>query len=342
MPSAIAAEPDATRQRQLNDFIEVLVSQHGFDRQQVTNLLADVSLDPKVLDLLEPPLAQLPERPPSWEDYRSTHVSPLRIAEGRKFMQRYRAPLARAEEEYGVPASVITAILGIETNYGSYTGTFNTLRSLYTLAFAHPTRSQEFRNHLIGLFLLARQQGNDIRSYKGSYAGAVGLPQFMPSSWMRYAIDFDHDGDIDLISSYDDAIGSVAAYLKSFGWVANAPIALEIQSLDQARVDPWTSKQLGLRPRLSTQQLRRLAVNLGNGSLPPLPATIIELKSPNLPPEYWLAYNNFYVITRYNQSSFYAMAVFKLAQAISNETSFHGWHHSSTLRPPIEPSLPDR
>ena len=181
----------------------------------------------------------------------------------------------------------------------------------------HPTRSQEFRDHLIGLFLLARQQGAAVRSYKGSYAGAMGLPQFMPSSWTRHAVDFNNDGRVDLISSDEDAIGSIAAYLRSFGWVSGDPVALRIQSLDPVRARAFTSSEVGLEPRLVNDQLSSLGVTLADGDLPPQPATLIALTTPGMTAEYWLGYRNFYAITRYNQSSFYSMSVFQLAQSIS-------------------------
>ncbi len=315
-PVGIAAELEPVREQGLQELIEVLVAEHGFDRDQVTPLLTDLQPDPKVLQLMAPPS---PERaaPESWQAYRANHVSPMRIAEGRDFLRKHQKTLARAEATYGVPAAIITAILGIETNYGSYTGNFNTLRSLYTLALFHPTRSQEFRDHLIGLFLLARQQGAAVRSYKGSYAGAVGLPQFMPSSWTRHAVDFNNDGRVDLISSDEDAIGSIAAYLRSFGWVSGDPVALRIQSLDPVRARAFTSSEVGLEPRLVNDQLSSLGVTLADGDLPPQPATLIALTTPGMTAEYWLGYRNFYAITRYNQSSFYAMSVFQLAQSIS-------------------------
>ena len=315
-PAGTAGELGLAREQRLQELIQVLVDEHGFDPDQVTTVLRDLSPDQRVLRLMAPPSFERTS-PDSWQAYRDNHVSQMRIEDGRDFLRKHRKTLAKAEGEYGVPASIITAILGIETNYGSYTGNFNTLRSLYTLALFLPARSQEFRDHLIGLFLLARQQRADIRSYQGSYAGAVGLPQFMPSSWMHYAVDFNDDGQVDLLTSYEDAIGSIAAYLRSFGWVSGEPVALKIQNLDPLRASSFTSGRLGLEPSLTNDQLRLLAVTLHEGDLPPQLATLILLATPEKPVDYWLAYKNFYAITRYNQSSFYAMSVFLLAQSIS-------------------------
>jgi membrane-bound lytic murein transglycosylase B len=255
----------------------------------------------------------------------------VRIAAGKKFMQRYATELAAAEARFGVPAEIIAAIIGIETIYGKHTGNYTTFAALTTLAFDYPPRAKLFRQELIELLLLAREENRPILSYTGSYAGAMGWPQFMPSSRRKYALDFDNDGKVDLAASPVDAIGSAANFLAKHGWQKGGPIAETITiSGDgiQALIDEGIKPQR-LPGEFSAQQveIQKVGQKVGDGDtaanrqFSDQPAALIDLITPDAPTEYRLGYQNFYVITRYNRSSFYAAAVMDLAQALKDSLS---------------------
>ena len=214
------------------------------------------------------------------------------------------------KKQYGVPAEIIVGIIGVETIYGRNIGKFQTFAALSTLAFYYPPRAELFRNELEALLLLARDEGRDPLSYRGSYAGALGLPQFLPSSVRSWAVDFDGDGKIDLATTAD-AIGSVAHYLADHGWTKDGPI------LATAIVEGEGFNELlkeGIVPKRTTQEL--VAFDVRTATAPDLPAALIDLVTPGEPTEYRLGFHNFYVLTRYNQSSFYAAAVYDLAVAL--------------------------
>jgi membrane-bound lytic murein transglycosylase B len=233
-------------------------------------------------------------------------------------MQAWAVQLAGAEEGFGVPAEVIAAIIGVETLYGRQLGRFNTFSALTTLAFDYPPRAELFRRELEELLLLAREEDRSPLGYTGSYAGAMGLPQFLPSSRRRFAVDFDRDDRVDLSASPADAIGSVANFLVAHGWERNAPIADSVAVSGagiQALIDD------GITPRRTPQQMAAADVGLekvgaGDTAIPERPAALIDLVTPGSATEYRLGYGNFYVITRYNRSSFYAAAVMDLAAAL--------------------------
>ncbi|MBI4986861.1 MAG: lytic murein transglycosylase B [Rhodocyclales bacterium] len=255
--------------------------------------------------------AVMPPRDPSirsWQTYRSRFVEPRRIAAGLRFARAHGAELARAQAAYGVPADIVLAIIGVETIYGRNLGRFTTFDALTTLAFDYPPRAALFRNELEALLLLARDEKRNPFSYKGSFAGALGLPQFLPSSRRRWGVDFDGDGRIDLAASAADAIGSVAHFLKEHGWESGAPIA------HPARIvgDVAALLDAGIKPQRRPADMPEVDAT----DAPPEPAALIDLVTPDAPTEYWLGYNNFYVLTRYNRSSFYAMAVHQLAEAL--------------------------
>jgi membrane-bound lytic murein transglycosylase B len=277
--------------------------QHGFDADALESPPAPGR--PGVINAIMPP------KDPSirsWQTYRGRFIEPRRIAAGRYFRQQHGAALARAQAQYGVPAEIILAIIGVETIYGRNTGRFSTFGALTTLAFDYPPRADLFRRELEALLLLARDEQRDPLFYTGSFAGALGLPQFLPSSQRRWGTDFDGDGRIDLTSSPVDAIGSVANFLKEHGWETDGPIAVAV-AVDS---DPAALIGEGIRP----QRLPADMPGVQAANAPARPAALIDLVTPDAPTEYWLGYNNFYVLTRYNRSSFYAMAVFQLAQAL--------------------------
>jgi membrane-bound lytic murein transglycosylase B len=213
-----------------------------------------------------------------------------------------------------VPAEVVVAIIGIETFYGKHLGRFESFAALATLAFDYPPRAELFRRELEALLLLARDEGRAPDAYRGSYAGAIGLPQFLPSSIRAYALDFDRNGRIDLAASASDAIGSVANFLKEHGWETGGPVAVKVGAGDTAA--PLVAE--GIAPVRRPQEMTEFGVAVP-ANAPDAPAALIDLVTPDAATEYWLGYRNFYVITRYNRSSFYAMAVSEFARALARE-----------------------
>ncbi len=300
-------------------FIDDMHERHAMDKGVLEGLFSKTRHLPAVIKAIMPP------RDPgirSWQAYRGRFVEPRRIAAGHRFMHAHAAKLALAETRYGVPAEIIAAIIGVETIYGKHTGRFGSFAALTTLAFDYPPRADLFRRELEELLLLAREEGRSPLDYRGSYAGALGLPQFLPSSRRRHGVDFDGDGRIDLASSVDDAIGSVANFLASHGWEKDAPLAVSVTVAGdgvQALVDE------GILPRRSPREWSVAGVHLakvGAGDtaipataedLPDRPAALIDFVTPNAATEYRVGYGNFFVITRYNRSSFYAAAVMDLA-----------------------------
>lgn len=295
---------------EVQGFIQEVSARNGIDAEELRTSLRLANYEPEVLRLIQPP-ARVGVR--SWTRYRGRFVEPVRIRGGLEFWEEHAEALRRASATYQVPPEIIVAIIGVETVYGRHTGNFQTLSALATLAFDYPPRADLFRRELEALLLLGHEQGRPAWSYYGSYAGALGDCQFLPSSIRSYAVDFDHDGQIDLEASADDAIGSVANYLHQHGWQADGPIAV------RARVDanaaPNALVDAGIEPSLSLATLGQLGIH-AQGAAQEAPVTLVDLATPGRATEYWLGYQNFYVITRYNKSSFYAMAVFQLAQAL--------------------------
>ncbi|MCL2346282.1 MAG: lytic murein transglycosylase B [Desulfobulbus sp.] len=290
------------------DFARDLEQRQGFDAAELLGQFARIRPNARVLQLIEPPAT--PQQR-SWERYRSRFVNERRINNGVRFWQEHSATLARARVFYGVPEEIIVAIIGVETEYGRNTGGFGVFEALATLAFQYPRRAEFFRTELEQFLLLARENHLDPLTVKGSYAGAIGVPQFMPGSQRRFAVDFDGDGRVDLSGSIDDAIGSVARFLEQHGWQPGQPIAAPARLPGDP--DPaWL--EAGILPSLPVGQWRERGVI--TAADPQAAAALIDLVSPGQATEYWLGFDNFYVITRYNRSSFYAMSVFQLAEAI--------------------------
>ncbi|MDX9707770.1 MAG: lytic murein transglycosylase B, partial [Azospira sp.] len=253
----------------------------------------------------------------SWTRYRARFLNERRIENGLRFWRQNGAALRRANALFGVPEEVIVAIIGVETEYGANTGRFGVMQALSTLAFRYPPRAPFFRKELEQFLLLAHENGFDPLQLKGSYAGAIGIPQFMPGSQRNYAVDFDGDGRVDLSKSVDDAIGSVASFLARHGWEEGGEIAVPVRM----NGDPAPLLALGIKPERPLGELVAGGIEVqgkdeirgeGDGR----PGALIDLVSPEQATEYWVGFQNFYTITRYNRSSFYAMAVFQLAEAI--------------------------
>ena len=287
-------------------FIGDMAQRHQFDQAELTHLFRDVRLQQSILNAIARPAEAKP-----WSAYRPLFLEPKRIAGGVRFWATHATALTRAEAQYGVPSSVIVAIIGVETFYGRNTGSYRVLDALSTLAFGYPKRAAYFRNELEQFLLLAREVGIDPLAIKGSYAGAMGISQFMPSSYRRYGVDFDGDGQRDLWRNPEDAIGSVAQYLQGYGWQRGAPVLAPALSV----ADPGRGlANRGWSYRIPIKHWVTVGVRTP-ASPSELEAMLFELAGTQ-GTEYWLGYQNFYVITRYNRSFHYAMAVWQLSQAL--------------------------
>jgi len=301
--SSYAARPE------VQAFLDDLAQRHGFAKGELKRTFARVQRVEPVLEAIARPA----ERVRSWEEYRALLITERRIAEGVEFWKKYRRTLERAERKYGVPPQYVAAIIGVETFYGRNTGNWRVVDALTTLAFDYPPRAGFFRSELEQYLLLAREAGVDVFSMRGSYAGAMGIPQFMPSSARRYAVDFDGNGRIDLQKSRADAIGSVANFLKVHGWQRDADVLLE------ARVtgDAWRAyADGGFEPKHSVVVLRQAGIEFDSPQPAGAAGVLIELASAERPSDYRIGLRNFYVITRYNRSALYAAAVADLAKEL--------------------------
>ncbi|HEU5175837.1 MAG TPA: lytic murein transglycosylase B [Burkholderiales bacterium] len=293
---------------EVQTFMRELVKRHGFVESELKRVFARVKRADPVLEAISRPA----ERVRTWEEYRTALLTERRVAEGLEFWKKYRRTLERAERKYGVAPEYVVAIIGVETFYGRNTGNWRVVDALTTLAFDYPPRSSFFRNELEQYLLFARNAGVDVFSVRGSYAGAIGLPQFMPSSTRAYAVDFDGNGHIDLQKSRSDAIGSVANFLKVHGWQRDADV------LVNARVagDAWRPFAEGLEPKHSMVALREAGIEFDSPQPAGAPVVLVELASGARPSDFRVGLRNFYVITRYNRSAFYAAAVADLARAL--------------------------
>lgn len=306
-----AAAGHYDKREDVQAFIESLAQRHGFDPKELSRTFAEVRKQPDALRLIAPPARTFKR---SWSAYRARFLDRSRIDGGIEFWAQHRATLERAASIYGVPPEIIVAIIGVETIYGRVTGSFPVLDALTTLAFDYPRRAEFFRGELESLLLLARDGRLDLQDTKGSYAGAIGLPQFMPSSIRNYAVDFDKDGKIDLRHSPVDAIGSVARFLAEHGWVPGGQPYYPTRISADARLDPLI--EAGIEPRYTMPQLSGFGVG-AIGSVPDgTQLALIDLPNGDAAPTYLLGARNFYVVTRYNRSSFYATAVLDLAQEL--------------------------
>jgi membrane-bound lytic murein transglycosylase B len=305
-------------------FINDLVARYDFDPDTLHRLFNNVSYSATAVKLV------LPSPTPSaknWKAYQARFIEPVRINAGVKFWRANQAALQRASEQYGVPPEIIVGIIGVETIYGRYMGNFRALDALTTLTFDYPNtpnraeRMATFRKNLEDLLVWTRDSQIDPASVLGSYTGAIGIPQFLPSSIVQYAVDFDGNGRIDLRNSQADAIGSVANYLKQNGWEAGRPVVWRIapdegsQGIAQAAADGQPE------PHWSLAQLTKAGMLLAEPGLniqseAPTPVTVVDLPTPGMATQYTLGLKNFYALTRYNRSFFYALAVYQLGEAV--------------------------
>ncbi len=304
--AACAHTPSQTAE--FERFAREMANRHDFDADQVETLLKSTTFRDDIIAAITRPAESK-----AWHEYRSIFIKPDRIAGGVRFWQENEALLARVSQEYGVPAEIIVAIIGVETRYGKHTGRYRVIDALTTLAFGYPNRAEFFRRELEEFLLLSREENLDLETAMGSYAGAMGKPQFISSSYRKFAVDNDGDGKRDLWESNADIIASVASYFKTHGWIANQPITLLTTGGEglQGFVDA------GMKPSIRLSELLARGVRPVNGQSP-APDTLTSLVKLDAGNgyEYWLGLHNFYVITRYNHSNLYAMAVYQLSQEI--------------------------
>lgn len=289
-------------------FVEKMVERHGFDRSYVQNLMENAQRKETILEAIARPA----EKTMKWKRYRKIFVTGKRAAQGKKFIQENIATLNRAEQNFGVPKEIIAAVIGVETRYGKFKGSYRVVDALTTLGFDYPPRGKFFSTQLEHYLLLVKEQKFDATVVKGSYAGAMGYGQFIPSSYRDYAIDFDADGVADIVNNINDAIGSVANYFKSHGWRPGELVTSEATVSEDYNTGLANKK---LKPEYTVGQLRELGYR---------PSLKLDDKAMAAPfrlegmsgQEHWLGLQNFYVITRYNHSRLYAMAVFQLSESL--------------------------
>ncbi len=313
-PPAIVPTADYTRRADVKEFIAEVAARNHYEPAELTRLIRKAQHVPAVLRLIAPPTVTFKR---SWAAYRQRFLDPVRIAGGAAFWEENAATLERARERFGIPPEIVVAIIGVETLYGRITGKFRIIDALVTLGFDDPRRAAYFRSELEQFLVWTHDSGIDPLTVLGSYAGAIGLPQFMPGSIRNYAVDFDGDGVINLRDSTADAIGSVANFLAVHGWQAGAPTHFNAIIEDHDRIGPLADA--GIEPSFSSADLARQGVIAMPAAPAGLSLALVDLPNGDDAPSYYLGARNFFVITRYNRSSFYAMAVLELARALREE-----------------------
>ena len=292
--------------------VEELVQEEGFDREELLLVFSRAQRQDSILKAIARPA----EKTKPWYEYREIFLNEKRVTQGVEFFGEHRAALARAEREFGVPAEIIVAIIGVETSYGRVAGSYRVLDALSTLAFDYPERSPFFTSELKHYLILARDQGLDPTELKGSYAGAMGYGQFMPSSYRDYAVDFDSDGVIDIWDNPVDAIGSVANYFKRHDWRQGERVVVAADAGSAVPRDIFVQSRADLKPEHTVAQFAAEGVVARVKLDPGMLATAMKFELED-GYEYWLGLHNFYVITRYNHSAMYAMSVYQLSQRLA-------------------------
>ena len=311
-PARTNAAGDYANRPEVQAFVTEMVEQHGFIESELLQAFSHVRHNDQAVRLMTP---APPTAKRSWHVYRARFLDALRIREGLRFWREHEQWLDLAAARYGVPPEIIVAIIGVETIYGRRTGEHRVLDVLATLAFDYPRRADYFRAELGEFLLYSREANFDVFSVRGSYAGAIGLPQFMPGSIRRFAVDFDEDGRIDLRSNAADAIGSVANFLAEHGWRAGEPVRFEMLFDSEAQLVPLI--EAGIRPQFTIDELAGYGVSSAEPVSFEMPLALIDLPNGDDSTSYYLGAPNFFTITRYNRSSFYAMAVYELARTLA-------------------------
>ncbi len=306
--AAQITEGDYKDRVDVNSFIDKMVSQSDYSEAELVKLFSTVKKQEHLFELLNKPA----EKELQWHEYRHIFVSEKRINQGVEFWRTHRKILSEVYKKTGVPEQIIVAIIGVETFYGLYKGKDLVFDSLVTLAFDYPKRGKFFTRELEQFLLLVKEQNLNAKSLRGSYAGAMGMPQFIASSYRSFAVDFDKDGQINLFDSIADITASVANYFVKHGWRVNEAVAgpltvLETNSIDQLKP--------GIKPSYQWSELARNGLYSKTELDPDTRVALIKLEQKNHP-EFWVGLQNFYVITRYNHSELYAMAVYQLSLLI--------------------------
>ncbi len=316
LPWAMAAAPAprAELEPEIRAFVQEMAERHGFDRAALEKNFRETRRLDSIIRAMDAPATALP-----WHEFRLRHITDARIKAGLQFWAENQALLEKAAAEFRVPPEMVVATIGVETIFGRRTGTIGVLDALTTLAFYYPRRAEFFRGELEQYLLLSRENGIGVSGLKGSFAGAIGIPQFMPSSYRKYAVDFDGDGVRDL-RRVADAIGSVANYYRQFGWREGEAVIVPVDVGDTVLDALLTA---GIAPHTTVAEFRKRGIV----PLEPAPddalATLFMVQS-EAGPRYWLGLNNFYVITRYNRSINYAMAVHELAVSLRRQRQASG------------------
>lgn len=312
VPAQRAPRIDYSLRTEVQEFMSEMVAKHQFSEDELRPLFAAVRFEESIIRLMTPAAATFKR---SWEVYRRRFIDATRINAGIEFWRTHADATKRASQTYGVPEEIIMAIIGVETVFGRVTGDYRVMDALTVLTFDYPRRAEFFRGELENFLIFTRDMQIKPFTVKGSYAGAIGYPQFMPSSIRRYATDFDGDGQIDLRGSPSDAIGSVAKFLADHGWKAGEPIVFDVKLQANAKLQELIAA--GIEPKFSALELADSGIEV-QGEVPAdMKLALIDLPNGDNATSYMAGPRNFYVITRYNRSSFYAMAVRDLALSLS-------------------------
>jgi membrane-bound lytic murein transglycosylase B len=325
LSAASKAAGDYAHRPEVGAFIDEMVTTEGFDATTLGSVFTAAEFQQPIVDAISRPA----EKVLTWRTYQDIFLTDTRVSKGREFMQRQHEALSRATAEHGVPAEVITAIIGVETLYGTRKGSWRVIDALATLAFDYPPRAKFFRSELKHFLLLAREENVDPLLPVGSYAGAMGYGQFISSSYRHYAIDFDGDGKRDIWENPVDAIGSVANYLAEHGWQESGAVTLQTSAPAADLEDAYSVE---LKPSISLAALAERGMDI-SAATAYSPTAAANLAGTKVAPirlegkqgtEYWIGFKNFYVITRYNHSNLYAMAVYQLSQRLRDDSIASG------------------
>jgi len=301
---------DEVLDNKLQKFADKMETDHQFKSDEVLSILKELKIKQDIIDKMNSPAESL-----AWYKYRPIWMKEKRILGGVDFYNEYKETLDKAEQEFGVDKVMIAAIIGIESFYGKHQGTHSVLDALYTLGFHYPKREAFFNSELVQYFLLAREQQWDLAEINGSYAGAMGMGQFISSSYRGYGVDYNEDGKVDLFNDPVDMIGSVANYFKRHGWKPDEFIAKKVE-LNNEQVSVFVQKDLKLTKKLSEIETPEFSIDEIKDKSTNVGIFAFEQKNSN---EHWLVAQNFYTITRYNHNAMYALAAFQLSEAIAEK-----------------------
>ncbi len=297
----------------VKQFINLMVSKHDYDKRALKQMLREAKSQDKILEAISKPA----EKTKSWDEYRAIFITEQRITAGAEFWREHKAELKRISEETGVPCEILVGIIGVETYFGRITGGYRVIDALTTLAFDYPPRSKFFRRELEEFLLLVREESIEASGATGSYAGAMGAPQFMPSSFRAYAVDSSSDGKRDIWTNWSDVIGSVANYFVAHGWQQSKEVVTRATLTNGWRGE---TPENSLKPAETVSSLSQQGVLFATDLPNDHESQLLLLNGPD-GDEYWVGFHNFFVITRYNRSVMYALAVHQLGQEIAIEVS---------------------